>query len=431
MDQSQVFPKNRKSLIGAWCLYDFANSAFTTLVVTFVYATYFTEVLASDKNVGTTQWSWVVGISGLIIAVISPWLGALTDAQGTRTKALKVSTAICILTTFALFFPGGSGSGTFTVVLALTLFAIANITYEIGQALYNAYLPELISKEKSGTVSGLGWACGYIGGLCALFLSLVVFIQPEEPWFGLSKENQGHVRATNLLVAVWFTLFSLPFFWVISRYEKRGQIVTEKPVLPRESGWQRLRSTFKEIKKYREVLKFLVARIFYNDGLVTIIAMGGIYAAGTFNFEQDEILIFGIVLNVAAGIGAFGMGFIDDYLGGKKTILLSIVFLLIASVIAILGTSKMHLWIAGVIVGLFMGPNQSASRSFLGKLSPDDKHGEFYGFFAFSGKLTSFIGPVGFGLLTWIFDSQRAGLVIVLVLMLIGGTLLMGVRDKK
>lgn len=422
-----------RRVIGSWCLYDFANSAFTTLVVTFVYATYFTRGIAPDETTGTTMWSWAVGLSGLVIALASPWLGARTDLRGRRGRSLITCTIICVLATAALYFPGGEEAGTFDVVLALGLFLIANIAYEIGQALYNAYLPDLAPSEVSGRVSGYGWACGYLGGLGALFLSLQMLLPPEpaEPWFGLTREGAQHVRATNILVAVWFAIFSLPFLLVARRLDREAASAARPLPAGALSSWGRLLGTFRELRRYRQVFRFLLARIFYNDGLVTIIAMGGIYAGVTYGFEESEILVFGIVLNVAAGLGAFALGFLDDLLGGKRTILLSIAMLAIATTIAMVGQSRTTLWVAGFLVGLFMGPNQSASRSFLGRITPSEKRGEFYGFFAFSGKLTSFIGPVGFGLLTALFESQRVGLSVVLVLLVVGGGLLLLVDERQ
>ena len=255
----------------------------------------------------------------------------------------------------------------------------------------------------------------------------VGFVKPEIPWFGFSKEAGEHIRATNLLVAIWFSIFSLPMILTLKTKTKENFTKSKFNIL---SGIKELVHTFKKIKKYKQVLKFLIARMIYNDGLVTIFAFGGIYAAGTFGFSFEEIMIFGIVLNVTAGIGAFIFGFMDDKLGGKITIQITLIALIFAGLLAIFAQSKLYFWIAGILVGIFSGPNQAASRSLMGRFTPSSKENEFYGFFAFSGKMTAFIGPLFLGILTELFDSQRAGVSIVVVLFVLGLFLLRSVNEK-
>ena len=296
-----------KRAIWSWSLYDFANSAFTTLVVTFVYATYFTQAIADDPVHGTALWSRGVTITALIVAFCSPLLGAIADRGGYRKLFVIVSTLICVIATAALYtvLPG-------QVIAALVLVVIANIAYEFATVFYNAFLPDLAPRGRIGLVSGLAWGLGYIGGLLALAFALVALVQPETPWFGFSTENGENIRATNLIVAVWFLVFSIPLLlWVPedkSRVSVSGRVFTD--------AFVQLKRTFSEIRKYRQMVRFLVARLIYNDGLVTVFAFGGIYAAGTFGFSFEQVLLFGIVINVAAGLGAAAMGMLDDKIGG-------------------------------------------------------------------------------------------------------------------
>ncbi|UCD36815.1 MAG: MFS transporter, partial [Fidelibacterota bacterium] len=277
-------------------------------------------------------------------------------------------------------------------------------------------------------VSGYGWSLGYIGGLVAMFIAMIGFVNTDLPWFGLTKEAGQNIRATNLLVAVWFALFSIPIFlWV--KEDKSRISPTGVPIV--KAAWSQLLDTFRHIRKYRQVVRFLVARMIYNDGLITIFAFGGIYAAGTFNFTMEEIMIFGIVLNVAAGIGAFIMGFMDDVLGGKRTIQISLIGLILATLLAVLTTSRPLFWVAGIGLGLLVGPNQAASRSLMGRFSPPDKENEFFGFFAFSGKMTAFIGPLLFGICTDIFHTQRAGVWVVVSLFIVGALILLAVNEQE
>ena len=313
------------------------------------------------------------------------------------------------------------------VMKALTWFVIANIGFELGGVFYNAYLPEIAPENKIGRVSGYGWSFGYVGGLLCLVIALIGFVNPEIPWFGFSKVAGENIRATNILVAVWFGIFSLPMILIL-KTKPKGKYTTSK--FNFLSGINELVHTFREIKKYKQVVKFLLARMIYNDGLVTIFAFGGIYAAGTFGFSFEEIMIFGIVLNVTAGIGAFIFGFLDDKLGGILTIQITLICLIAAGLMAIFAQSKLFFWIAGIIVGIFSGPNQAASRSLMGRFTPRSRENEFYGFFAFSGKMTAFIGPLCLGILTVLFDSQRAGVSIVVVLFVVGFFLLKSVDEK-
>lgn len=420
----RLSPRGRGSprAIWSWALYDFANSPFTTLVVTFVYATYFTQAIAADPITGTALWSRAVSITALIIAVASPLLGALADRGGYRKLFFLITVIVCVVATVALYrvVPG-------EVMLALALFIVANVAFEFSEVFYNAFLPDLAPPERIGWVSGLGWSLGYIGGLLALAVALVTLIQPEQPWFGFSKDLGENIRATNLVVAVWLAVFTIPMLlWVHedkSRVSRGGGIVA--------ASFAQLMRTFSEVRKYRHMVRFLVARLLYNDGLVTVFAFGGIFAAETFGFTLQQVLVFGIVINLAAGIGAFGMGYLDDRIGGKRTIIISLFGLIGATVLAMLATSQAAFWVAGILIGIFAGPNQSASRSLMARFVPDDMENEFFGFFAFSGKLTAFLGPLMLGVLTAWSGSQRVGVSAVIVLLIAGMVLLFSVDERE
>ncbi len=403
----------------AWTMYDFANSAFTTLIVTFVYATYFTKAIAPDEISGTALWSRAVAISALAVAVLSPIMGAMADSGRNRKSYLLLFTAVAVLSSAMLYFPLPG-----QVMLALTWFIIGNIAYEMGNVFYNAYLPEISMPSTMGKVSGTAWGAGYLGGLGAMVLAMITMVNPEVPWFGLSRELGQNIRATNLLVAGWFALFSIPLFLVVK----------DSPSPPGpggiRNGLREIGQTFSEIREYRQIVRFLVARLIYNDGLITIFAFGGIYAAGTFAFTFKEIMLFGVVLNITAGIGAYFFGFCDDWIGGKSTVQISLVGLIIASILAVLAPNKTLFWVAGILVGIFSGPNQAASRSLMARLIPRGKENQFFGFFAFSGKFTAFLGPLLLGILTDLFNSQRAGVSIVILFFFIGSLILAGVEEK-
>jgi UMF1 family MFS transporter len=327
-----------------------------------------------------------------------------------------------VVGTFALYFPLPG-----QVVAALTCFIIANIGFEMGGVFCNAYLPDIAPREKIGRVSGYGWSFGYAGGLLALALCFILFVQPEVPAFGFSTELGENIRATNLFIAIWFAIFSIPtFLWV--KDAKKPQRINKHII---SSSFSQLKSTLGEIRKYKQMTRFLLARLFYNDGLITIFAFGGIYASGTFGFTFNEIFLFGIVLNITAGLGAFSLGFLDDVLGGKKTIQLSNIGLIVACILAVTTHSKDVFWFSGALIGIFAGPNQSSSRSLMARFIPKEKENEFFGFFAFSGKATAFIGPLLLGVITEVFESQRLGIAVVAVLLALGAILLSRVDEDE
>ena len=411
----------KRKEIWSWCFYDFGNSAFTTLVITFIYSTYFTKAIAENEIDGTYLWSQAIAITAVIVSLLSPILGAIADKGGYRKIFLTLTTYMSIGATALLFFPIKG-----QILFALILVVIANVNFELGGVFYNAYLPEIVSRKKIGRISGIGWGAGYLGGLLAMLVAMIGFVSADVPWFGLNIDTGEHIRGTNVLVAAWFFIFTLPAILYLK--EKKVESANRIGIVVLNSI-QALKKTFQEIKIYKNTVRFLISRLIYNDGLVTIFAFGAIYASGTFGFTFNEIMIFGIVLNIAAGSGAFLMGYIDDMIGGKLTIQISLIGLMIAVLLAVFANSKLLFWVSGIIVGLFAGPNQSASRSLMGRLTPPDKINEFYGFFAFSGKLTSFLGPMLLGIFTKYFSSQRYGVAVVFIFFFVGFLLMRNVNE--
>jgi UMF1 family MFS transporter len=412
-----------RRIVSAWSLYDFANSAFTTIVVTFIYAAYFTDQIAPDPITGINLWSKAVSATAIVVAVLSPFVGAMADRGGLRKRYLFVCTAVCVAGSVALFFPMPG-----EVWAALLIFVLANIAFEMGGVFYNAFLPDIAPQDHIGRVSGYGWAAGYIGGLISLVVGYFVLVAPEVPPFGLDRAAGEHVRASSIVVAAWFALFSIPMFlWVPERR------VADRPntLALFRSAARELRTTFANIRTYRNIVWLLVARLIYNDGLITIFAFGGIYAKETFGFSFEDLFLFGIGLNAAAGLGAWLFGFFDDRAGGRVTILVTLVGLVIAAAIAVFAPDRTWFWVAAILVGLLAGPNQSASRSLMGRFTPPRHESEFFGFFAFSGKFTAFLGPLLLGELSSLFRSQRAGVAVVVAFFLVGGILLLKVNEKE
>jgi len=406
----------------SWCLYDWANSAFPTVITTFVFAAYFTKGIAADEVTGTAQWGVAMSLSGLAIALAAPVLGAIADHGGRRKPWIAAFTALCVALTALLWFARPDPS---FALYALVLVAAANFAFEMGGVFYNAMLPNLAADGRLGRLSGWAWGIGYAGGLACLLVALAGFVQAENPWLGLDRDAAEHVRATAPLVAVWFALFSLPLF----AWTPDAPATGVKPVQAARRGLATLIATLRRIGDYATIARFLLARMIYTDGLNTLFTFGGIYAAGTFGMEFSEIIVFGIGLNVTAGLGAALFAWIDDWAGPKRTILVALVGLAGFGTILVVVESVTLFWAFGLGLGVFVGPAQAASRSFMARLAPPHLRAEMFGLYAFSGKATAFIGPALLAWATAATGSQRWGMATILVFFVVGGLLLLAVRE--
>ncbi len=401
----------------AWCLYDWANSGFPTVIVTFVFAAYFSRAVAENTIQGTAAWGQALAVSGVLIAVISPILGSIADRSGRRKPWLGVFAAITIVATAFLWETRPDPAD---ALWALAFFVIANTAFEIGNVFYNAMLPGLATKERIGRLSGWSWGLGYLGGLCCLGLLLVLFVQAETPLFGLDKEQAEHIRIVGPMVALWFAVFAIPIFlWVPD--EAGGKVAAGKAI---REGLAQLVGTLREIRQHANIVRFLLARLFYVDGMNTMFAFGGIYAAGTFGMSFEEIIQFGIALNVTAGLGAAGFAWLDDRIGSKRTVQIGILGLIAFGVPLLVVETKTAFWLLALPLGIFMGPVQAASRTLMAHLAPVDLRTEMFGLFALSGKVTSFAGPAVLAWATLAFESQRAGMATIIAFFVIGFALM-------
>ena len=408
----------------SWCLYDWANSAYPTVITTFVFATYYTQAIAETPEQGTGQLSWALGIAGLVVAVMSPPMGAIADRIGARKPWLAIFTALCVGATGLLWYARPSPDFAF---LALVLLVISSVAFEFGSVFYNAMLPELAPKAMIGRISGWGWGLGYVGGLLCLAVALVGFVQTDAAWFGVGKSDAANVRATAVLAAVWFGVFAIPLFiFTPDRPNTRVSLGTAV-----REGLEVLAQTAKKTHNFAGIVRFLIARMIYTDGLGTLFAFGGIYAAGTFGMELAEVIQFGIALNVTAGIGAAAFAWLDDKTGAKPVIVIALVALIFFSSAALVVESKLLFWLLGLGLGIFVGPAQAASRSMMARLAPEEMRAEMFGLFAFSGKLTAFLGPIVLGRITLAFDSQRAGMASIVVFLVVGLLLLLPVKVPR
>ena len=408
----------------AWALYDWANSGFPTVVSTFVIAAYFTQGIAPDPVTGQAQWGWMQTLAAFAIALLSPVLGAIAD-QGRRRRAML---AICTLLTASftalIWFARPDPAD---ALYALVCIGLATIAFELGTVFYNAMLPGLVPEERMGRLSGLAWGLGYAGGLACLALALVLFIQPNPPPFGLDRGAAEHVRATALLVAVWIIVFGWPVL-----------LALPDPAGPRpglraamRAGLAETRSILRGLPQHPSMARFLIARLFYTDGLNTLFAFGAIYAAGVHGMGFEEILMFGIAMNVTAGLGAAGFGLIEDRLGAKTTILIALGAMIVLGSFLLLSNDKMLFWALALALGLFMGPAQAASRTLMAHMAPPAEVTAHFGLFALSGRVTGFLGPAALALVTEATGSQAWGLATVIIFLALGAAILAPVRVQR
>lgn len=414
IDRKPIIP------IVAWCLYDWACASFAIIVTTFIFATYFTSRVAENTIVGTYQWANATSIAGVIIAICSPLFGAIADRRGHHKRWLFFFTMTTVIATGLLWF---SYPSTQSVYYTLICVVVGTVGYEVAQVFYNVFLTSIAPKNYVGRISGWGWGCGYLGGIVALSIALVVFIKAN--FFGLNTQTGEQIRICGPFVALWYGVFSLPLFFLVPSIHS-----TVRPFMQAvRDGFSEIYATLKTLPREKNILLYLVSHMIYTDGLNTLFAFGGIYAAGTYNLSFQEVLLFGITMNIMAGIGAIIFAWVDDYIGAKMTIILSLVGLALFGLPTLFLHDKYHFWACSLLGCIFVGPVQSASRSLMvGLIANRETSAEMFGLYALSGKITAFIGPWLLGLMTLCFDSQRVGMATVFVFFALGGILLLPVR---
>lgn len=404
----------------SWALYDWANSAFFAVIQTFVFATYFVTFIAESDTAGSVQWGNTIGLAGLVIALLGPVLGAIADQTGRRKPWIFGFSLLCIIATGLLWFMEPSNE---FLIPALTLIFLGTIGSECAIIFYNAMLPGLTDEKTMGRWSGWAWGLGYAGGLVCLVIALFLFIDIETPPFGLDTAQAEQVRATFVLAAVWYLLFSIPLFISTPDLEKNSKKIAEAL----REGWKQLKTSVRNARQYKPIVRFLIARMIFIDALATVFAFGGIYAAGTFDMTEQDVLMFGIGLNVTAGLGAAAFAWIDDIFGSKKTILISLAGLIVTTTSVLLVASVLWFWISGLLLGIFVGPVQAASRTYMARIAPKELRNQMFGLFALSGKVTAFLGPILVGWITYLAASQRVGMSVIVVFFIIGMALMFGV----
>lgn len=416
--ESEKEPNTSLTGLWSWALYDWANSAYWTVIQTFIFPPYFTQEIVADEETGSRLWGTTLGVAGLVIAIGAPLLGAVADQTGRRKPWIGLFTALTILSIGFLWFVGPSPD---FVWPAMLLVGAGTITFECASVFYNAMLPDLVPKSRVGRWSGWGWSAGYAGGLAGLLLAGLLFLMPEQLPFGLDRDQGGHIRASALLVAAWYLLFALPLFLFTPDVPASGKGLRQAM----KDGYAQLLDMIKEVRPYRGIVRFLIALMIYHNGLVALFAFGGIYAATVFGMSEGDIVTFGLALNVTALLGSAGFGWIDDRIGGKQTILWSLVGLALSMAVVLLVESRLLFWIFGLLLGIFVGPAQASSRSYLSRMAPASLRNQMFGLHALAGKVSAFLGPLVVGVTIDWTGSHRLGMSVILVFVVIGFLLML------
>ena len=421
---TETAPRRAWLGLAAWCSWDWANSAFPTVITTFIFAAYFAQGVAADPVEGTVLWSRALTVAGLIVAVCAPLLGAMSDHWGPCKPWLALFTALCVIATALLWFiepePG-------FIIVALVLYTFASVAYQFAIVFYDAMLPRIAPTAMVGRLSGWGWATGYAGGLACLLSCLWIVQGGGAPFLTLDADRAEPVRATAPFVALWFAVFSIPLFALTTDQRRTGRSAFEAA----QAGLRRLRGVAGLLRQNPPIARFLFAHMAYTDGLVTLFAFGGIYAAVEFSMTPADILVFGIVLNVAAGAGAAAFAWIDDAIGSKQTVLLSLAGLILAGLGLVIVSDVQAFWVLAFTLGVFVGPAQAAGRSFMAHLTPKGIEAEMFGLYALAGKATAFAGPLILGLVVDWSGSHRAGIASVVAFLACGFVLLTTVAEPE
>lgn len=399
-----------------WCLYDWAHSVWPVLIITFVFPNYFTQSVAETPLQGTLYWGYTLSISGIIIAVLAPISGVITDTFKNSTTWFRGFTLVNILSAFMLWFVLPDPA---YVTLALTLVIIGSIAFELSSAIYNTYLTDICDGSDISRISGIGWGVGYIAGIICLVLCLITLVLPDTPMYGLiPTTNQANIRIIGPIVGLWYFIFAIPILRASSDNKISTQSIPTIQLI--KMTYRQLCQSINLTKNTKYIYYYLLVRMIYTDGINTLFSFAGIYAASTFGMGFEDILYFGIACNISAGLGCFIASYVDSKIGERLTLLISLAALSIITSLLLMVNDYQTFWNLALISTLFVGPIQTSSRSLMAKISPESIKGELFGLYALSGRITAFLGPALLTMVTRVSQSQVTGMATIIIFFVIG-----------
>ena len=419
--QSALNPGVRKREVFGWAMYDFANSGYTTVVLTAVFNAYFVGVIARGADWATFAWTLVVGTSSAIVMLTMPAIGAYADLRAAKKRLLAVTTACCVLATFALALTGPGD-----LWLAALAIVVSNTFYSYGESLTAAFLPELARPDAMGTVSGWGWSFGYFGGMLSLGLSLGYVLWAQ----GRGLPATHFVPVTMAITAGVYGVASLATFALLrERAVPQARGAGDAGL---RAALGRLAETFHHARGYRDFMWLLASSVSYQAGIAVVIALAAVYAAQVLGFTQTDTMVLIFMVNIAAALGAFGFGYAQDRMGHKAALGATLVGWIVMTVLAALATGAALFWVAAVIAGLCMGSSQSAGRAMAGLLAPPTQRAEFFGLWTFAVRLAAIVGPLTYGAVTWLTaGNHRLAIVSTAVFFVAGLVLLVPVDIER
>lgn len=408
--QTSLNPGVQRREVFGWAMYDFANSGYTTVVLTAVFNAYFVSAVAGGAHWATFAWTAALGASRAICMLTMPALGAYADVKAAKKRLLMLSTLACVLSTAGL---GAVGRG--DVALAVVLIVLSNLFYSYGESLTAAFLPELSRPDALGRVSGWGWSFGYFGGMLTLGLSLA---------YVLSAQQAGRTATQFVPVTMWITaaIYAAASLATFALLRERA---LPQPGAAQAHGLSaslaRLGRTWREARSYVDFVWLMVCGFFYQAGIAVVIALAAVYAAEVLGFKQTETMMLVFLVNIAAALGAFAFGYLQDRIGHKPALGATLIGWVVMTVLAYLATSATLFWVAAVIAGLCMGSSQSAGRAMVGVFAPPGRLAEFFGLWSFATSLASIVGPLTYGAVTWMTaGNHRLAIVSTGVFFVIG-----------
>ena len=384
----------RREVFG-WAMYDFANSGYTTVVMTAVFNAYFVSVVADGADWGTLAWTLALGLSNALVMLTMPAIGAYADAHAAKKRLLMISTAGCVLAT-ALLAAVGRGD----LWLAVAAVVVSNLFYAYGESLTAAFLPELAQRHAMGRVSGWGWSFGYFGGMLTLGLSLGYVLWAQ----GQGLPATHFVPVTMLITATVYGLASLVTFWLLKERAVPQPVAVGRAAV---SAWQRMVRTWLEARRYEDFMWLLGCALFYQAGIAVVIALAAVYSEQVLGFKQIDTMMLIFLVNIASAVGAFGFGYWQDRIGHRRALAITLWGWIVMTLLAVAATTPALFWVAALIAGLCMGSSQSAGRAMAGLFAPPDRLAEFYGLWTFAVRLSAIVGPITYGLVTWVTDGNH------------------------